>query len=235
MESLYAELARRATANARREIEAYAREIPELGFLDANQRSRAETMEYSVWFRRRTLELSPNNSALTPDDLGYISSMGASRAEAGMSLESRQRILRLHTALMLREVNEAVEAQRGGGVDELIGMMGWFAPQGERGTAAYCRGFMGGLRRRLPYVEQVALLTRCLLTEDAMAAQLAPAVGMEVPEYCAVTVVRVPCPPRGDRALDREIEALVKTHRVPVAWHAGDRGGELLALVPSTG
>lgn len=58
MESLFAELARQASANARREVEAYAREIAELEFLDTNSRARAETLEYALWFRRRTIELS---------------------------------------------------------------------------------------------------------------------------------------------------------------------------------
>ncbi|WP_329395143.1 helix-turn-helix domain-containing protein [Streptomyces melanogenes] len=234
MGSLFAELARQASANARREVEAYVREIPELGLLDASPRDRAETLEYALWLRRRTNELAPGSGALTDDDLGYIASMGETRAEAGMSLESRQQVLRLHTALMLREINEATDAQRGGGVDELMRMMNWFAPQGVRGVGAYCQGFVRVLSRRLPYVEQVALLVRSLLTADPMAAELALAVGMELPEHCAVTVIRVPDRPVGDRDLEGEIEALVKTHQVPVVWcpQGAGRGGELIALVP---
>lgn len=236
MGSLFAELARQASANARREVEAYVREIPELGLLDTSPRDRAETLEYALWLRRRTNELAPSSGALTEDDLSYIASMGETRAEAGMSLESRQQVLRLHTALMLREINEATDAQRGGGVDELMLMMNWFAPQGVRGIGAYCQGFVRVLRRRLPYVEQVALLARSLLTADPMAAELALAVGMGLPEHYAVTVVRVPDRPVGDRDLESEIEALVKTHQVPVVWcpQGVGRGGELIALVPGT-
>ncbi|MEV0444851.1 helix-turn-helix domain-containing protein [Streptomyces spectabilis] len=230
MGSLFAELARQAANSARREVEAYAREIPEFASLDADARARAETLEYAVWLRRRTLELAPGNSALTPGDLDLIASMGEVRGGSGMSLESRQRVLCLHTALMLREINEAVDAQRGGGAEELLRMMGWFAPQGERGIGAYCRGFVTALRRRLPYVEQVALLARSLLIHDPLATELAPAVGMELPEYCAVTVIRVP---DGRGGPEREVEALVKSHRVPIVWcPAGDGGGELIALVP---
>lgn len=230
MGSLFAELARQAANSARREVEAYAREIPEFASLDADARARAETLEYAVWLRRRTLELAPGNSALTPGDLDLIASMGEVRGGSGMSLESRQRVLCLHTALMLREINEAVDAQRGGGAEELLRMMGWFAPQGERGIGAYCRGFVTALRRRLPYVEQVALLARSLLIHDPLATELAPAVGMELPEYCAVTVIRVP---DGRGGPEVEVEALVKSHRVPIVWcPAGDGGGELIALVP---
>jgi len=236
MGSLFAELTRQVPASARREVETYAREIPELGVLDANPRARAETMEYSVWLRRRTIELSPDNSELGEADLGYIASIGELRAGAGMSVDSRQRVLRLHTELMLREINEATERQRGGGVDELMQVMTWFAPQGERGIVAYRQGFVTVLRRRLPYVEQVALLARSLLTGDPMAAELAPFLDIDVPERCAVTVIRVPDRPAGDRDLDSEIEALVKTYRVPVTWcpEGGGRGGELIALTPLT-
>ncbi|MFF5982998.1 PucR family transcriptional regulator [Streptomyces olindensis] len=234
MGSFFAELARQASANARREVEEYAREIPEFGFLDTNPRARAETLEYALWLRRRTVELSPDNSALTDDDLGCIAAIGESRAAAGMSLDARQRVLRLHTSLMLREINEATEAQRGAGVDELMRMMNWFAPQGERGIRAYSQGFVTALRHRLPYVEQAALLARSLLSGDLISAELATALGMELPERCAVTVIRVPDGPAGDRDLESEIEALVKSHHAPITWcpGKGSRSGELIALIP---
>ncbi|MFI6335951.1 PucR family transcriptional regulator [Streptomyces sp. NPDC050535] len=234
MGSLFAELARHASANARREVETYVREIPELGSLDVNSRARAETLEYSVWFRRRTVELAPENGMLTDDDLGYIASMGESRAGSGMSRESRQQVLRVHTALMLREINEATDAQRGGNVDELMRIMSWFAPQGERGIGAYRQGFVTVMRRRLPYVEQVTLLARSLLAEDPTAEELALVAGMELAEYYDVTVIRVPDLPVGDRALESEIEVLVKTHQMPLTWNPerGGGAGELIALVP---
>ncbi|QCX80199.1 carbohydrate diacid transcriptional activator CdaR [Streptomyces sp. YIM 121038] len=235
MGSLFAELARQAANSARREVETYTREIPEFASLDADTRARAETLEYAVWLRRRTIELSPDNTALTASDLADIASMGEVRGGSGMSLESRQEVLRLHTALMLREINEAVEAQRGGGAEELLRMMSWFAPQGERGIAAYCQGFVTALSRRLPYVEQVALLARTLLAHDPLAAELASAVGMELPGSFAVTVIRVPHGAGGHHGPEREVEALVKTHRVPMVWcPAGDGGGELIALIPDT-
>lgn len=234
MGSFFAELARQASANARREVEAYAREIPEFGFLDTNSRARAETLEYALWLRRRTVELSPDNSELSDDDLGYIAAIGESRAATGMPLDARQRVLRVHTSLMLREINEATEAQRGVGVDELMRMMNWFAPQGERGIRAYSQGFVTALRHRLPYVEQAALLARSLLNGDPISAELAAALGMELPERCAVTVIRVPDRPAGDRDLESEIEALVKTHHAPITWcpGSGSRSAELIALIP---
>ncbi|MFE7764452.1 PucR family transcriptional regulator [Streptomyces sp. NPDC057438] len=234
MGSLFAELARRASANARREVETYTREIPELGFLDRDSRARGETLEHALWLRRRTVELSPDTSELTEDDLGCIASMGEARASAGMSLDARQQVLRVHTALMLREINEASEAQRGGGVDELMRMMTWFAPQGERGIGAYREGFVRVLRHRMPYSEQVALLARSLLNGDPIAAELAAAVDMELPEYYAVTVFRLSNPLLADRFMENEIDTLVKAHRTPVLWghRSGDGSVELIALVP---
>ncbi|MFF6783166.1 helix-turn-helix domain-containing protein [Streptomyces sp. NPDC012510] len=234
MGSLFAELARQASANARREVEIYAREIPEFGFLDKDPRARAETLEHALWLRHRTVELSPDNSGLSDDDLDHIASMGEARAAAGMSLDARQRVLAVHTALMLREINEATEAQRGGGVDELMRMMSWFAPQGERGISAYRQGFVRVLRRRMPYVEQVALLTRSLLNGDPISAELAAAVDLELPDRCAVTVFRLPERPAVDQILETEIETLVKSRQVPVMWgpDEGDGSGELIALIP---
>ena len=235
MGSLFVELARRATTNARREVETYVREIPEFGILDSNPRAMAETLEYAVWFRRRTVELSPDNSELKDDDLSYISSIGELRAGAGMSLDARQRVLKVHTGLMLREINEVTEAQRGGSLDELMRMMTWFAPQGERGIGAYSQGFVSVLRRRLSYAERLALLARSLLAGDSMAAELASVVDMEVADHYAVTVIRVPGrPAAADPALENEIEALVKTHRVPVTWASenGYESSELVVLVP---
>ncbi len=234
MGSLFAELSRQAPANARREVEAYVREIPEFGWLDTNSRARAETLEYALWLRRRTIELSPDNRELSDDDLGYITAIGKLRAAAGMSLQARQRVLRLHTSLMLREINEATEAQRRVGVDELMRIMNWFGPQGDRGIRAYSQGFVTALRHRLPYIEQAALLARSLLNGDPIAEELASALGMELPEHCAVTVIRVPDRPVADRALESEIATLVKTHHAPAMWCSDNdsRGGELIALIP---
>jgi hypothetical protein len=109
-------------------------------------------MECSVWLRRRTIELSPDNSGLTDDDLDCIAAIGEVRADAGTSPDSRQQVLQLHTAPMLRDIQEAAEGLRGGGAEELMQVMTWFAPQGDRGIGAYRRVFVTVLRRRLPYV-----------------------------------------------------------------------------------
>jgi len=235
MGSLFTELARQAPVHARREVETYIREIPEFTALDRDPRARTEALEYAVWFRRRTAELAPGNGELTDRDLDYIASMGESRAGAGMSLGSRQQVLHLHTALMLREIDEVTRSLSAQGPDELMRMMGWFAPQGERGIGAYCRGFVTALRRRMPYAAQVALLAKALLSGDAMAGELARVAGIELAESCAVLVIRVPQRPGDERDLESEVEALVKAHRVPAFWRPGraGRGGELIAVLPA--
>ncbi|MFM9442192.1 PucR family transcriptional regulator [Streptomyces acidiscabies] len=234
MGGLFTELARQAPANARREVEAYTREIPEFASLDTDSRGKAQALEYAVWFRRRTVELAPDNGMLTDSDLDHIASMGELRAGTGMSLTSRQGVLRVHTELMLREIDEATRARSDGSLDELMGVMGWFAPQGERGIDAYCRGFVTALRRRLPYVTQVALLTKALLAEDPVAKELARVAGVELADAYEVSAIRVPDRPGDERDLDAEVEALARAHRVPLWWRpaAAGRGGELVALTP---
>ncbi|WP_416986174.1 PucR family transcriptional regulator [Streptomyces sp. T028] len=244
MGSLFAELARQASTNARREVETYTREIPEFGSLDTNRRARDETLEYALWLRRRTVELAPDNGMLTDDDLAFIASMGEVRAEAGMSLDSRQLVLGIHTELMLREINEATDTLREGDLDELMRLVRWFAPQGERGIHAYRGGYESVLRRRMPYAEQVAMLARALLSENGAAAELAQLADMELADAYTVLVVRVPGRPPGDRDLENDIEALLKTHQVPMTWHTerepadapgtGAESGELIALIPDS-
>ncbi|MET8981904.1 helix-turn-helix domain-containing protein [Streptomyces sp. NPDC004539] len=235
MGSLFTELARQAPVNARREVDTYAREIPEFASLGNDARALAETLECAVWFRRRTVELAPDNGMLTDRDLDYIASMGELRAGAGMSLASRQQVLHVHTTLMLREIDEATRALSADGPDELMRVMGWFAPQGERGIGAYCRGFVSVLRRRMPYAAQVALLAKALLSGDAMARELARVAGIELADACGVLVIRVPERPGDERDLEAEVEALVKTYRVPAFWRPGrvGRGGELIAVIPA--
>ncbi|QNP75356.1 helix-turn-helix domain-containing protein [Streptomyces roseirectus] len=234
MGSLFAELARQAPANARREIDAYARDVPEFAAVERDTRARAEALDYAVWFRRRTIELSPQNGVLTDGDLDYIASMGELRANAGMSLASRQQVLSIHTELMLREIDEATRARSAGSLDELMRVMGWFAPQGERGIDAYCRGFVTVLRRRMPFAAQAALLAKALLSDDPMAKELARVVDVELADTYAVVVIRVPDRPGDDRDLDDVVEALVRAHRTPAFWNADHtgRGGELIALLP---
>jgi hypothetical protein len=233
MGQLFTELARRASAFGHREVETYIREIPEFRFLDARPAARAEALDYAVWFRDRTVALAPGDGALSDADLEYIAGMAESRARAGLSSESRRRVLHVHTSLMLREINEATAAVRDADVEELMTTMAWFATQGERGISAYHRGFIGALRQRLPYEGQLALLAKALLEEDPAAKELAALLGEELSAYYAVTVVRLP-DDDGELAEGERIAAsLVTAHRTPARWRPAPDGGTLSVLLPS--
>ncbi|WP_230396080.1 hypothetical protein [Streptomyces blattellae] len=117
-------------------------------------------------------------------------------------------------------------------------------PQGERGIHAYRGGYESVLRRRMPYAEQVAMLARALPSENGAAAELAQRADMELADAYTVLVVRVPGRPPGDRDPENDIEALLKTHQVPMRWHTerepadapgtGAESGELIALIPDS-
>ncbi|AGP60842.1 PucR family transcriptional regulator [Streptomyces rapamycinicus] len=225
---LFAELARRTLDDARHEVEVYGQEIPEYRFVEHDGRRRAEALDYAVWLRRRTLDLAPDGTPLTQEDLDHIASMGASRARTGMSAASRRRVLGLHTNLMLREIQEASGPEN---TDELMRVMAWFTTQGTRGIDAYTRGHAAEQKRRLPFVARVRALTTALLADDSLAPGLARAVGMSPAASYEVVVVRVPgrpAPAAGGR--EAIVEALLAHHRMPIAW---PRAEELVALVPA--
>ncbi|WP_413812152.1 PucR family transcriptional regulator [Streptomyces sp. OE57] len=225
---LFAELARRTLDDARHEVEVYGQEIPEYRFVEHDGRRRAEALDYAVWLRRRTLDLAPEGTPLTQEDLDHIASMGASRARTGMSAASRRRVLGLHTNLMLREIQEASGTEN---TDELMRVMVWFTTQGTRGIDAYTRGHAAEQKRRLPFVARVRALTTALLADDSLAPGLARAVGMSPAASYEVVVVRVPgrpAPAAGGR--EAIVEALLTRHRMPIAW---PRAEELVALVPA--
>ncbi|MGW5699046.1 hypothetical protein ACWEWX_52445, partial [Streptomyces asiaticus] len=163
---LFAELARRTLDDARHEVEVYGQEIPEYRFVEHDGRRRAEALDYAVWLRRRTLDLAPDGTPLSQEDLDHIASMGASRARTGMSAASRRRVLGLHTNLMLREIQEASGPEN---TDELMRLMAWFTAQGTRGIDAYTRGHAAEQKRRLPLVARVRALTTALLADDSLA------------------------------------------------------------------
>ncbi|MGW2330397.1 PucR family transcriptional regulator [Streptomyces sp. NPDC001700] len=225
---LFAALSRRTLDDARHEVEVYGREIPEYRFVEDDGRLRAEALEYAVWLRRRTLELAPEGTPLTPEDLDHIASMGASRARTGMSAASRRRVLGLHTNLMLREIQEASGPEN---TDELMRLMVWFTAQGTRGIDAYTRGHAAEQKRRLPFAARVGALTRALLADDVLDPGLARAVGMSLAASYEVVVVHVPGRP-ALAAAGREgiVESLLAHHRVPMAW---PRAEELVALIPA--
>ncbi|NSL43746.1 CdaR family transcriptional regulator [Streptomyces sp. 8P21H-1] len=228
MESLFTRLTKRVDTNARHAMDVYRQEVREYGVLERDARSRAAALEYTVWLRRRTIELAEREQPLGPDDLALMASVGRQRAEKGLSLRSHQQLVVSHTSLMLREIQEATEPGDG---DDLMRLMRWFGPQGTRGGDAYTSGHVEGQGRRASLVSRVRALTEALLADDPAASHLAHGVGMRLHPGYLVAVVRLPahpCPPAARR--EKITEALVRRRGVPIMWRDP---GEVVALTPA--
>ncbi|WP_410643470.1 PucR family transcriptional regulator [Amycolatopsis sp. lyj-346] len=228
MRSLLAELGKRADANARAELEAYERELPEYRLRAGDPRSRAETLDYAVWFRRHTVELVSENRRLSDEDLSFIGDIGRKRAEDGFSTGAAQRVLALHATLMLREINEVAE---GDDLAELLQFTAWFGEQGARGSGRYLDGYLAAQRLRFSVRKRLHDLVDLLLAGDLSAPGLARDLGVCLHEHCTAVVLRFPGPPPGRAEVtDDLVEAVFKLHPVPIAWRRPD---ELLVLLPA--
>ncbi|MBB4914029.1 PucR family transcriptional regulator [Streptosporangium saharense] len=231
MSDLLRLLMKRSDANARAEVSAYIRELPEYRRETANSRAYAETLDYAVWFRRRTIECVSEDQSLVAGDLSFIGSIGQQRARHGFSVHTARRVLTLHANLMLREFYDAAEGQD---VQELLHLLSWFGTQGTPGTAAYLQPYMDEEQLRLSLATRVRTLTQLLLTGDATAPDLARSLGVGLHDHYLVVIVRVPSRLFGptDTAHDDLIASVFKDHLVPLSWQQPD---ELLALVPHDG
>ncbi|MGW3649615.1 PucR family transcriptional regulator [Streptomyces sp. NPDC000878] len=227
MGNLFTKLLRQLDSNARHATDVYRREVPEYQVLERDGRSRREALEYSVWLRRRTVELAAKEEPLGTDDLRLMASVGEQRAGKGLSLPGHQQLVVAHTRLMLREINESTGPDDG---DDLMRLMRWFGPQGTRGGEAYLSGFVSGQGRRMSLVARVRLLTEALLCDDPAASGLASGVGMRVHPRYRVTVIRLPGRPRPTSTRREEItESLLRRRQVPIMWRDPE---ELVALTP---
>lgn len=84
---------KQADANALAELDGYERVFPEHRALAADRRSRAETLDYAVWFRRRTVELTRPPPFAVSSRRGCDTAMGkqwAAQANAGGRAACRQ-------------------------------------------------------------------------------------------------------------------------------------------------
>lgn len=227
MGNLFAKLVRQVEANAWRAVEVYRREIAEYHVLERDERARAEALDYTLWLRRRTVELAALEQPLGPEDLALMASVGERRAERGLSLPAQQQLVVSHTRVMLQEIQEAAGP---GDTEELMRLMRWFGPQGTRGSEAYMAGYVEGQKRSASLAGRVRLLTEALVADDPAAPALARGVSMRLHHLYLVVVVRVPARPRPEAARRDEVaEALVRGRGVPVMWHDPE---ELVALVP---
>ncbi|WP_207400726.1 PucR family transcriptional regulator [Actinomadura roseirufa] len=224
---MFEHLRARVEANARRAVEVYTHRLAEYRSMTYGGRGRATLMDFAVVLRRRTADLAAADEPFTGDDLEFITSVGRERGEKGVSLESHRGVLALHSALTLREVQEAAGADD---TDDLMRMLGWLGTQGAIAGHAYTCGFMDGQKHFIPFLTRVEMLADLLLADDPTAPALAGGLGMTLADRYVVTVVRV----AGDRAAgephEEIIEILLKHYLTPMTWH---RPEEFVALVPS--
>ncbi|MEU6225591.1 helix-turn-helix domain-containing protein [Streptomyces sp. NPDC047042] len=227
MGNLFRTLLRQLDSNARHATGVYRREVAEYEVLERDVRARAEALEYSVWLRRKTIDLADKEQPLSADDLALMASVGEQRAGMGLSLPGHQQLVVAHTRLLLREIDQATGPGDG---DDLMRLMRWFGPQGTRGGEAYLSGYVAGQRRRMSLAGRVGMLAEALLADDPAASGLASGVGMRVHPRYRVTVIRVPGRQRPPKARREEItETLLRRRQVPVLWHDP---AELVALTP---
>jgi hypothetical protein len=227
MSGLLEQLMKRSGANARAEVKAYERELPDYRVHAEDPRSRAEMLDYAVWFRRHTVELVSESRRLSDEDLSFIGDIGRKRAEEGFSTGAAQRVLALHATLMLREINEVAG---GDDLEELLRLTAWFGEQGTRGSGSYLDGYLAAQRLRLSVGKRLRDLVDLLLAGDLSAPGLARDLGVCLHDRYVAVVMRFPGRPscRGDHD-DDLVESVFKMHAVPIAWHRPD---ELLALLP---
>jgi hypothetical protein len=228
MSGLLEQLMKRSDANARAEVKAYERELPDYRVHAENPRSRAEMLDYAVWFRRHTVELVSESRRLSDEDLSFIGDIGRKRAEEGFSTGAAQRVLALHATLMLREINEVAEGED---LEELLRLTAWFGEQGTRGSGSYLDGYLAAQRLRLSVGKRLHDLVDLLLAGDLSAPGLARDLGVCLHDHYVAVVMRFPGRPSccGDHD-DDLVESVFKTHAVPIAWRRPD---ELLVLLPA--
>lgn len=228
MSGLLEELMKRADANAHAELKAYERELPEYRIRAENPRSRAEMLDYAVWFRRHTVELVEESRRLSDEDLSFIGDIGRKRAEEGLSTGAAQRVLALHATLMLREINEVA---KGDDLEDLLRLTAWFGEQGARGSGCYLDGYLAAQRLRLSVGKRLHDLVDLLLAGDLSASGLAHDLGVCLHDHYVAVVMRFPGrPPGRDDDTDDVVESVFKMHAVPIAWRRPD---ELLTLLPA--
>ncbi|MEV4082110.1 hypothetical protein AB0J43_17740, partial [Nonomuraea fuscirosea] len=94
MGDLFGMLGRRADDNARKVVDACAREIA--GFQAVEPRARASMLEFAVVVRRRTAELAASGEPLLDSDLAFVESVGEQRGAQGVAPACQRGALALH-------------------------------------------------------------------------------------------------------------------------------------------
>jgi PucR C-terminal helix-turn-helix domain len=214
--------------NARRAVETYAHEVAEYQSMSIHDCDDAtDILGFAVFIRQRSIALAEADLPLDSDDLSTVAAVGRQRAELGLSVWSQQRVLGLHTGMMLREIHDAAGPDD---VVEMLRMVGWFGTQGVRARDVYLRGYVDGLSQSTAVVSRSELLARALLADGPVEPHLAAG---EVPiaRHYLVSVLRVPAPPPPPK-VRTAVAFMLADRGLPVAWTAAE---ELVLLAPGTG
>ncbi|UJW30632.1 helix-turn-helix domain-containing protein [Saccharothrix sp. AJ9571] len=226
MSDLFGLLEKRAEANARAEVVAYAREIPDYRREAADPRGHAAMLDYAIWMRRHTVEMTRGDDPLGESALAFIGEIGRERASNGFSTGAAESVLVLHANLMLHEIHDA--AGDGEDLNQLLQLTAWFGAQGLRGTAAYMRGYLDEQALRVKLAQRIRNLAESLLVNAATAGEIARSLGVTVHEEYVAVVVR--CPEKSGELAEEIVELAFKQHAVPAFWREPD---ELVALLPA--
>ncbi|MFC5830940.1 PucR family transcriptional regulator [Nonomuraea insulae] len=229
MGNLFRTLRSRLDANARRAVEMYTHELADYRSLAAETRGSAAMLDFAVMLRRRTIDLAAEEQPFTEQDRAYMSSVGMSRGEVGVSLASQRQVLLLHANLTLREIHEAAGPNDLGGV---MCMLGWVAHHGLTAQNAYTHGYLKGQERFLPVVARIQMLAGMLLSDEPAAAQLARELDLPVSDHYLVTIARISDGWPDNQRRDEVVRTLLNCHHMPLTWHKSD---EFVALVPCDG
>ena len=213
----------RVDTNSSRAVDVYAQKLPDFRTMTDDSGKRAAMLDFQVFLRKRTVALVTENKPFSDADLTLIALAARNRAENGLSLASQRHALLIHTSLTLKEVHEAASPH---GLDDVMHALASLPALGLAAQNAYTKGFLAGQETVLSVVDRVQQLTRMLLTDDPIAADMAAGLAMNPPGECLVTVVRTPAGPPGRADI---LQDLLSRHWTPICWVEPD---EFVALVP---
>ncbi|GAA3846160.1 helix-turn-helix domain-containing protein [Saccharothrix violaceirubra] len=227
MDDLYDRLRRRVATNARIVVDTCIAELPEYAATIVDHRDLAGMLDFAVFIRRRTVDLTAADEPMTPEDLATIASIGRVRGERGMPHAVLPRVLALHAAATFREVQEASGARD---LTDTMQVLSWLSDQGSAGQRAYTLGFLNGQRRFLSPTGQVRRLAELTLAADPAAASYGEDIGVPLPDRIRVVVAR--CTP--PHPVDEVIETVWQRHRVPATWTGPHELAVVLPAEPDT-
>ncbi|GAB3896390.1 helix-turn-helix domain-containing protein [Kibdelosporangium lantanae] len=215
----------RVDDNAQTVVDTCASEVPEYGRTVTNPVDYARMLEFSVFIRRRTLELVTTDHPLTEDDLAVVRTIGEERGEKGMSRSALDRVLALHATASLREIHETAGPKD---LRDAMHLLAWLSPQGAAGQQAYTIGFLKAQKRYLPIVEQTRQFAEMAMAGDPATARYAQEIGLTPTTDYRVVAVRTTTDLVGPGA-DEVLNVAWHRHRTPATW----RTSELVAVMPA--